>query len=187
MLGAWLRVLHLDRPVARAGDRPGQARRVARLPLGVRDAHRGTRVADRAHRVRARDRAHPRRHRCRPDLHAHAGHDGPDGGDDRRVVRRPAQSRSRRLPSAGGRGLARPDDRPSRRRDARVRADRARDPARRGSAGGGEVEHGVSPRGPRSTSGDADLHRGVVAGDARARRRDRRRRDAVAVQPELRS
>ena len=80
-------------------------------------------------------RADPRRHRRRADLHAHAGDDGADGRHDRRPVRRPPQPRPRRLAPAGRRGLARPDDRQAGRRDARVRRDRAGDPARRGAAG----------------------------------------------------
>ena len=56
-----------------------------------------------------------------PDLHAHAGHDGADRGDDRGRLRRPPEPRPRRVAPAGRRGLARPDDRQARRRDARVR------------------------------------------------------------------
>ena len=84
--------------------------------------------------------------RRRADLHAHAGDDGADGRHDRRALRRALHARARRLAPAGRRGLARADDRPPGRRDARVRLDRARDPARRGPSARGEVADGLSSR-----------------------------------------
>ena len=132
-----------------------------------------------------RDEQHPGGHGRGADLHAHAGHDGADGGHDRRALRRAPDARPRRLPPAGGRGLARTDDRPPGARDARVRGDRARDPARRGSAGGREVADGLSPLRPRPAPAAADLHRRALPRDAAPRRRGRRRGAAVAVLPRL--
>ena len=88
-------------------------------------------------------------HRRGADLHAHARDDGADGGHDRRALRRAPDARPRRLPPPRRRGLARADDRPPGRRDARIRDDRARDPARRGSSGGREVADRLPPLRPR--------------------------------------
>ena len=155
----WPRVLRLRRPLARAGGHARPARRGARLRGGVRHAHRRARVADGPDPLRGAHLAHPARDRRRPDLHPHAGDDGPDRGDDRRDLRRPAEPRPRRLPPAGRRGLARPDDRQAGQRDARVRRDRPGDPPRRGPARGREVADGLPPRGDRPAPGPADLRR----------------------------
>ncbi len=107
-----------------------EARRVARLRVGVRDAHRRLGVADGADRVRGRHQRDQGGHGRGADLHAHAGHDGADGCHDRRDLRRTPDARPRRLPPPRGGGLARPDDRPPGGGDARIPGDRARDPAR---------------------------------------------------------
>ncbi len=67
--------------------------------------------------------------------------------------------------------------------DARIRLDRARHPARRGSARGREVAHRLSPHGPRPAPAASDLHRRALPCDAAPRRRARRRCAAVAVLP----
>lgn len=95
---------------------------------------------------------------------------------------------SHRLPVRADRmlDLHRPiarDDRAHPRRH-RCRPLYTRTPARRGSASRGEVEHGLSPRGPRPTSGNADLHCRLVAGDARALGLRRGRRHAAVCGPD---
>ena len=94
-------------------------------------------------------------------------------------------ARDRRLPPAGRRVLARADDRQAGHRDARVRLDRARDPARRGAARGREVAERFCAPGRRPVPRHADPLRRALAEHAAARRRDRRRRRAVALQPQL--
>ena len=79
------------------------ARRGARLRRGVRDPHRGARLADGARRLRGGDVAHRPGHRRGADLHAHAGDDGHDGGHAARAVRAGAcawASASRTAPSS---------------------------------------------------------------------------------------
>ena len=119
-----------------------------------------------------------------PMLLAHAGRDRPAGGHDRRVLRRPHGARHRGVPPGHRRELVRVEDRAPRGRDARVR----RRPCARCSRGddvppGSRFPTqfrfmGLEPR--------ADLPiyiAGAVPQDAAPRGRDRRRRDAVAVQP----
>ncbi|CAA9484156.1 MAG: hypothetical protein AVDCRST_MAG85-848, partial [uncultured Solirubrobacteraceae bacterium] len=179
------RVVHLRGAVAGAGGRPRPAGRGARLRVGLRHAHQRPRVADGARALRLADRPGEGRHRRRADLHADAGDDGADRGDDRRDRRRPLRARPRRQPPARRRGLARPDDRQARVRDARVRRDPARDLPRRGAARRRrEVADGVPARdgGPALP---ADLRRWPEPEHAPRGGRVRRRRDPLALQPQL--
>ena len=68
-----------------------------------------------------------------PIFSPHAGDDGADRGDDRRVLGRADGARARRLAPGHGRELARAEDRQAGHPDARVRRGGAGDPARRAS------------------------------------------------------
>ena len=92
-------------------------------------------------------RARSARHRGSPDLHPHPRDDGPDRRHDRRALGGTPDARARGLPSSRRGGMARPEHRPPRGRDARVRIDRAGDPARRAPARGREVADRLPPVG----------------------------------------
>ena len=118
-----------------------------------------------------------------PDVLAHACRDGPAGRHDRRVLRRADGARHRGLPPGHGRELVRLEDRASRwPRCASTsapcgRCSRARRAAR------AALPDTVPLHGLRATRGPADLRRRPLPEHAAARGRDRRRRDAVALQP----
>ena len=118
----------------RRHDRDRAARRVARVPFRLDG--RGLRLRrGRAAHVGGLAHDHdPTRYGHPADAGAHARQHGDDGRDARPPVgwTVPARPRSERAP--GRRGLARPAVRQAARQDARVRRDRARDPAPRTSA-----------------------------------------------------
>ena len=182
--GGGNRLLRLHRALARRGDRAGAAGRVARLRVRLRHPHRRPRVADGPDRLRA----------------GHEQRSGSAPGVVPIYTRTPAtmaQTAATIDELSGGRltlGLGvshRPVvegwhgqtiDRPvaeMREYVAIVRAIlRGEDPP-----GGREVADRLPPARARPAPAAADLHRRPLARDAAAGRRDRRRRDAVALQP----
>src|SRR5262249_50124238 len=111
----------LARPASHPRSRPPRVpRRVDRGGVRLRRGH-----AARVHR--GADRAHPSRLRHHADPGTHAGDDRDDGHHAGSALRRPHAARSRRLRTAGRRGMARRRVRQTARPHARVRRDRASD------------------------------------------------------------
>ena len=182
------RHLHLRRALARqdALERVQRAEQLGYDSTYV-DPHRRPRLAHGADGLCRRQRADQARHRRAADLLADAGRDGPAGRHDRRVLGRPDGARARRLPSGHRRELVRQPSSTGRcarcaSTSAIVRACfRGEDPPQ------GEIFqqplplHGLraARRTCRSTSPRLSPKMLRLAG------RDRRRGDAVALQPRL--
>ena len=158
----------------------------ARLRLGVGGRGVGRRRDHAARVARRADDDAEARHGDHAAARPLARERGDDGGDARPALGRPVPDGARHVRPAGRRGLARAGVGEAARQDARVRRDRARDPAARAArasrralrhpgAGRDGTRQAAEADGAAAAQRDPDLSRGDRAEGGRADVRDRGR------------